>query len=62
MLRGGDLRTKDDITALVLAAFTPDDCLLKAALYLPEAVLEDAETLKEPGPLLIGHGDQGFLN
>lgn len=37
---GADLADKDDITALVLAAFDADDCLLlKPVFWLPEATL-----------------------
>ncbi|WP_193171265.1 terminase large subunit [Nisaea nitritireducens] len=61
---GGDLADKDDITAILLSAITPDDCLLiKPVFYLPEAVLEDAENSQGTGiaPYRAWR-DQGFLN
>jgi phage terminase large subunit-like protein len=48
---GGDLADKDDIAALVLAAFDENDRLLiKPKLYLPEAVLKDAVHSQGKGP------------
>jgi phage terminase large subunit-like protein len=48
---GGDLADKDDITALVLAAFDADDRLIfKPVFWLPEAVLADPLHAEGRGP------------
>lgn len=48
---GGDLADKDDITALVLAAFDEDDRLLiKPMFWLPDAVLRDPAHAEGKGP------------
>jgi phage terminase large subunit-like protein len=56
-LIGGDLADKDDITAVVLAAFRPSPILLgqtqlimKPMFWLPEAVLEDPLHAEGRGP------------
>jgi phage terminase large subunit-like protein len=53
---GGDLADKDDITALVLAAFRPsplkegvEQLIFKPMFYLPSAVLQDAEQAEGRG-------------
>ena len=48
---GGDLADKDDITALVLAAFDAQDRLIfKPMFWLPEAVLESPNHAEGKGP------------
>jgi phage terminase large subunit-like protein len=48
---GGDLADKDDITALVLAAFDEDDRLLiKPVFWLPDAVLKHPDHAQGRGP------------
>ncbi|RUT33183.1 terminase large subunit [Arsenicitalea aurantiaca] len=48
---GGDLADKDDITALVLAAFDAQDRLIwKPMFWLPEAVLQDPTHAEGKGP------------
>lgn len=48
---GGDLADKDDITALVLAAFDQRDRLIfKPMFWLPEAVLQDPTHAEGKGP------------
>lgn len=48
---GGDLADKDDITALVLAAFDQRDRLIfKPMFWLPEAVLDDPTHAEGRGP------------
>jgi len=48
---GGDLADKDDITALVLAAFRDDGSLIfKPKFWLPSAVLEDPVHAEGKGP------------
>ncbi len=56
-LIGADLADKDDITALVLAAFRPSPLLagqtqliMKPVFWLPEAVLEDPANAEGRGP------------
>ncbi len=54
---GGDLADKDDITALVLAAFRPspidpevDQLIFKPMFWLPDAVLTDPDNADGKGP------------
>jgi phage terminase large subunit-like protein len=48
---GGDLADKDDITAIVLAAFDEDDRLLiKPVFWLPDAVLKHPDHAQGRGP------------
>lgn len=61
---GGDLADKDDITALVLAAFDHKDRLIfKPMFWLPEDVLQSADHAegKGPAPYRTWH-KQGFLH
>lgn len=48
---GGDFADKDDITALVLAALTPDgQLIMKPRFWLPSAVLDDPAHADGSGP------------
>lgn len=60
---GGDLADKNDIAALVLAAFDADDRLLiKPVFWLPEAVLKSPEHAQGRGPAPYRMwADKGFL-
>lgn len=61
---GGDLADKDDITALVLAAFDHKDRLIfKPMFWLPEAVLKQPEHAQGRGPAPYRTwADQGHLH
>lgn len=67
---GGDLADKDDITALVLAAWRPsplqegvEQLIIKPVFWLPEAILLDPEHAEGRGVAPYrAWRDQGFLN
>lgn len=60
---GGDLADKDDITALVLAAFDDERLLIKPMFWLPDAVLKDPAHAEGKGPAPYRTwAKQGYLN